>query len=199
MKQIIRISILLTIILLSIHTTESFVRIRTGNGTPFVWNLSNPNTPIVSNGRVTYSLDSAGSDDLPFSEVEQAIDRSFQSWENVTISTIAFQRGPNITSDRSNIPDVFDIFWTEDSTIVDGDADISGALAVSFIGTINGEIRDLFIVFNGNEFTWATDGNADAIDIQQVATHEIGHCIGLDHSPNAASTMFPSVKAGSRQ
>ncbi len=195
MKQIIRLSIFVAILLLSIHTTESYVRIRTDAGAPVAWNLTNPTTPIVSNGRITYRLDSAGSDDLPFFEVDQAIDRSFQSWENVPNSTIAFAKGPSFTSDKTNLPDAFDIFWLEDTTITD-DIDISDALAVSFIGSINGEIVDLFVVFNGNLFTWATDGRPDAYDIQQVATHEIGHCIGLDHSPNAASTMFPRTGDG---
>jgi Matrixin len=201
MRHILRISVLLAILLLSIHTTESYVRSRLNVGPPLAWNLVNPSTPIVSNGRVTYSIDSAGSDDVPFSEVEQALDRSFQAWENVPTSVISFQRGPNITSDKSNLPGVFDLFWVEDSTIVpvgDEEIDISGALAVTFtLSSINnGEILDLFIVFNGNEVTWATDGNPVAFDIQQVATHEIGHAIGISHSPHAASTMFPRTGPG---
>jgi uncharacterized protein (TIGR03437 family) len=205
MRQILRISTLLAILLLSIHTTESFVRSRLNASTALAWNLANPRTPIVSNGRVTYSIDSAGSDDVPFSEVEQAIDRSFQAWENVPTSVISFQRGPNITSDKSNLPGVFDLFWVEDSTIIpvgDDEIDISGALAVTFISFSTapanaGEIIDLFIVFNGNQATWATDGNPGAFDIQQVATHEVGHAIGISHSPHAASTMFPRTGPGS--
>jgi uncharacterized protein (TIGR03437 family) len=198
MRQIVRISVLLAIILLSIHTTESYVRIQNGAGLPIAWNLTNPSTPIVSNGRVTYRLDSAGSDDIPFPQVEASITASFRSWENIPTSTIAFQRGPNFTSDKNDLDGAFDIFWTENSTIVDGGADISGALAVSFIrsSTQTGEIIDLFIVFNGNEVTWATNGRPGAFDVQQVATHEIGHCIGLDHSPNAAATMFPRTGDG---
>jgi uncharacterized protein (TIGR03437 family) len=199
MKHLIRVSILLAILLLSIHTTESYVRIQNEGGIPIAWNLTNPRTPIVSNGRVTYRIDSAGSDNIPFSEVEQALTASFQSWEDVPTSTIAFQRGPNFTSNKTNLPDAFDLFWLENSTILnidDQQVNIAGALAVSFIGSIDGEILDLFVVFNGNEFLWATDGRPEAIDVQEVATHEIGHCIGLDHSPHAAATMFPRTGQG---
>jgi uncharacterized protein (TIGR03437 family) len=196
MRQTILISVLLTIILLSIHTTESYVRIqRAVDGAPVAWNLVNPTTPIVSNGRVTYSLNSAGSDNVPFCEVEQAIAASFRSWEETPTSTIAFQRGPN-NSSTSDQPNQFGIFWVENSTTTSDGMNIAGALAVSFITSVGNEITDTSIVFNGNQFSWATDGRADAIDVQEVATHEIGHCIGLDHSPNAAATMFPRTGAG---
>jgi uncharacterized protein (TIGR03437 family) len=194
MKQIIRISILLAILFLSLHTTESYVFI-TGDGTPVGWNLINPQSPIVVNGRVTYSLNSAGSDNVPFNEVEQAITSAFQSWEDIPTSTIAFQRGPN-NSSTSNIRNRFEIFWLEGSTITGDGANIAGALAVTFLEGIDNEITDAAIVFNGNQFTWATDGNPNDIDIEEVAAHEIGHSIGLDHSPNAAATMFPRTGRG---
>jgi uncharacterized protein (TIGR03437 family) len=194
MKQIIRVSILLTILLLSIHTTESYVRIRLG-GFPIAWNLSNPSTPIVFNGRVIYRLNSAGSDDVPFCEVQQAIAASFKSWEDIPTSTIAFLRGPDITSRNNRLGD-FEVFWLEDSTTTDDGVDISGALAVTFVRSNAGEIIDAAMVFNGNEASWATNGRVNYFDIQQVATHEIGHSIGLDHSPNAASTMFPRTGDG---
>src|SRR5262245_45803873 len=120
MRHIIKLSVLLAIILLSIHTTESFVRIQTGpDGMGIAWILTNPTTPIVANGRVTYNLDTTGSDNIPFSEVEKAVTSSFQSWEDIPTSAIAFQRGPNITSNKTTLMDgVFDIFWAEDSTII---------------------------------------------------------------------------------
>ncbi|MBO0720611.1 MAG: matrixin family metalloprotease, partial [Blastocatellia bacterium] len=197
MRQLIRISVLLAIIFLSIHTSESSVRLQNTPGVFAAWNLTNPSTPIVANGRVTYSLDSAGSDDIPFSQVEQAITASFQSWEDIPTSTIAFQRGPNITSDKTFHEDQFDIYWVEDSEMVNG-MDISGALAVTFSDSNaqTGEFTGIAMVFNGVSFTWATDGRAGSLDVQAVATHEIGHSIGLDHSPIAASTMFPTTGEG---
>ena len=60
----------------------------------------------------------------------------------------------------------------------------------------NGVIEDADILFNGRGFTFATDGTANRFDIQNVAAHELGHLLGLDHSGNASATMYPYVDQG---
>ncbi len=203
MKNTLRIFIVLLIFAISTQTTESYVRSPTGvsNGAPVAWNLTNSITPIVSNGRITYNLNSAGSDDLPFSEVERVIATSFQTWENVPTSDIAFTRGPNSTSAGTQNDGVFQIYWLENSTTTPDGINLAGAFAVTAQLIITGgprtsEIIDVSTVFNGNEYRWATDGRADAIDVQEIATHEFGHSIGLAHSPIGGSTMFPRTAPG---
>ena len=52
---------------------------------------------------------------------------------------------------------------------------------------LNGEMIDVDLAFNGEpislaglgQFYWATDGSSDKLDVQNVATHEIGHYSGL--------------------
>jgi hypothetical protein len=52
-------------------------------------------------------------------------------------------------------------------------------------------IVDVDIMFNPGE-TFATSGvTAGQFDLQSVATHEIGHMIGLDHSGIAHAVMYP--------
>ncbi|MGH9853859.1 MAG: matrixin family metalloprotease [Blastocatellia bacterium] len=171
------------------------------NGTPVSWNLSNPVTTEVIGGRIVYNLNSAGSDNLPFSQVEQAIAASFQAWEDAPTSSIAFTRGPNTTSTTTGNDNLLQIFWLENSTTTPDGLNIAGALGVARLTTIAsgpraGEIIDGSLVFNGNQFQWATDGRNNAADVAEVATHEIGHLIGLSHTPIGGATMFPRFLIG---
>jgi hypothetical protein len=54
-----------------------------------------------------------------------------------------------------------------------------------------GQIIDADILFNPNT-AFSTDGpSSNVIDLQTVATHEIGHFFGMDHSAVVRAVMFP--------
>lgn len=203
MKILIRASFALLLTACLVHPTESYIRtyISGAFGLPATWNLNNPGTAIVSNRRVTYNLSASGSDDLPLSAVESAIGASFQAWEDVPTSLIAFARGPNLTVTPGTGNGVLEVYWLESGTTTVDGINVAGALAVSRLTTYTsgprtGEIIDGSLVFNGSQYRWAVDGRPDAADIREIATHEIGHLIGLSHSPVGGSTMFPRSGLG---
>jgi len=203
MKYVLHLFIFCGIFFLATRSTVSYVRtpLSASNALPIAWNLTNPGTAIVSGGRITYRLNQTGSDDLSFAQVERALMASFQTWEDVPTSAIAFTRGPNTTSTASAADGQFEVFWLENSEMTGDGLNLTGALALSRVQTnaVTGEITDAATVFNGFRYHWAVDGRADAVDVQEVATHEIGHTIGLNHTMIGGATMYPRTIAGRTQ
>ncbi|HEY3447998.1 MAG TPA: myxosortase-dependent metalloprotease, MXAN_2677/MXAN_2678 family [Myxococcales bacterium] len=83
------------------------------------------------------------------------------------------------------------------------------ALTTTSFDNQTGEILDADIELNGAgfEFTTADSPPCDrppprgsndcvATDVQNTVTHEVGHVLGLDHSPDPSSTMFASEALG---
>ncbi len=82
-----------------------------------------------------------------------------------------------------------------------------GFIAVALITeNDDGFITDVDIVFNGRDHTFSIEENTtpeDLTDLQAVMTHEIGHLLGLAHSPwvgepELRATMFPYTSSQAR-
>jgi len=73
-------------------------------------------------------------------------------------------------------------------------------VTLSVFLTDTGELLDSDILFNGDDFKWTTAsarGRGRGQDVQNAATHEIGHFLGISHSVRVPdSTMYPGTSAG---
>jgi len=76
-----------------------------------------------------------------------------------------------------------------------GDVDSEGAIAVTFVWTTVGkpslrEIRAFDMVFDQADFDWSNEAtpDADTMDFNNIAMHELGHAVGMAHPKDKSCT-----------
>ncbi len=161
--------------------------IYSGNGQELAW--SNP-------ANVSIVIQSVGSADVADSSDEMALRNAIDEWNNTTNTTARLVE--NTSSAEQVRTD-----WSSDSVhLMTFDESNSSGYFPSGSGVValtplefftSGSIIDADVLFNGKDFRFTTDGTAGRFDIQDVATHELGHLLGLDHSGVAGATMYPYV------
>lgn len=123
-----------------------------------------------------------------------AIHASFEAWEEIEDSAIAFSYGG--TSDAKVAAlDYANVISFQDDTYEFGLGTV--AVTISFSSETNGvrALVDADIIFNPDE-NFSTDGTPDTFDLQSVATHEAGHFLGLNHTGIVAAVMYPFADDG---
>jgi len=124
--------------------------------------------------------------------VGSAFRQAFQTWAAVSTATIAFAEGPMTASGKPGLDQVNLI--TANLTAAEWAA--YGIDAISFTNVTTsvttGQLVEADILFNPNVgFSTSAPTPFNLSDLEAVATHEVGHLLGLDHSPLASAVMFP--------
>jgi uncharacterized protein (TIGR03437 family) len=125
----------------------------------------------------------------PESDPVAALQASLESWNGVAASRARFR--PLGIGDRSlKGADSLNVFHFEDTPEAREMVGSAIAVAQSWYYPNSGRIIDTDIVFNPT-MVFSTIPSLGAFDIQSIATHELGHALGADHSPLESAAMYP--------
>lgn len=145
---------------------------------------------------VSIVISSAGSDNILDGSHTPALQNAISAWNEVE-GTTAHLREIVSSSQRARTDwesnDLHMILFDENNSsgfFPEGSATVA-VTPIWFYSS--GRISDADVLFNGSGFAFTTSGAPGRFDIQDVATHELGHLLGLDHSGWAGASMYPYV------
>lgn len=145
---------------------------------------------------VTVVISAIGSDDITDGSHTPAIQNAIAAWNEVGGTTAHLREVvTSVQRERTDwqANDLHMILFDEDNSsgyFPEGSATVA-VTPIWFFS--NGRISDADILFNGANFEFTTSGEEGKFDVQDVATHELGHLLGLDHSGWAGASMYPYV------
>jgi hypothetical protein len=156
---------------------------------------------------IGFSLQSDGSEFIPFPEFERVAMDSFVAWTEVDcggtgVATMAFERLQDASCHQAEYnPDGpnANVIMFQDTRWQYTSPDNTLAKTTVTYDKDTGEILDADIELNHayNEFT---TGDDDVVyDLQSILTHEIGHFIGLDHTLDFLASMNAGYTEGSTE
>ena len=136
---------------------------------------------------IPFSLVIHGQEGPDPTELDDALIASFRSWGEVTTASLQLVRDDSPVAAASEPDGRNVLYWTEENWR--HDALVIALTSINYYPD-TGLIADADIDFNGQEFVWTTSIDTPRVDVQSIATHEIGHVFGLDHSEDQDAVMW---------
>jgi hypothetical protein len=144
---------------------------------------------------IPYRFHAQGPERLDRDEARGAIRLAFARWTEAICpdgrrTSLRFKEGPEIPANEPRGKEPFGIYFRDDGWPHD-DVNETLALTTQYFNDRSGEIRYSDIEVNTRQHQFVTRDDEQGKDLEAVITHEVGHYIGLAHSPDPASIMTP--------
>ena len=166
------------------------------------WKTGSPSTLWNDTAQtLSWSFNSINFPQSNWPSIEQtgaALQSAFQSYEDVTGSSIRFNRLPNTSGTPASNDGKLEIAFAPNSLSDYYGNNISGAYAVTYmLWNISGAMLDADIVFNGDpsDFTWSTADLAvstTTADVEVTMLHEGLHAVGGGHPVYFFAAVWPT-------
>lgn len=141
-----------------------------------------------------FNIENGSLKGLNASQCQAAIRAAYKAWSSVSCSVFSTSDKGVVSVSSNNNKDhvnthAFPSVW----------AGSYPQNALAFTRTSydpsSGKILDADVLYNPKH-TWSDSGAFSAYDLQSVATHEIGHEMGFDHSQYSTATMYYATPNG---
>jgi hypothetical protein len=147
---------------------------------------------------VRYFIDQTGDAKIGVNASQNAVNAAFAAWTNVPTANLVMQSAGTTTPSANGFCDgTSKIIFNDPFNEVTDPSGCGGILAIGgycasgaskpFKGSAFREAVEGDIIFNNG---WSGCNFWNATNLAEVATHEIGHTIGLAHSTDSSATMY---------